>query len=244
MFFSVDIVTPTPGTNEPYKFSVPVLRHLLLDCEGSADTLDELTHEVTKVVHKAAEQHIAKGEALEQLDVGLKEFENSLFFPRDKNILLDIPMNDVINQKTAVELPTPFVNAISVFIQENPCFKDVESFIHRAINEKRSRLQSAGYIVHAKQLISEKVRTEPSEALLQYIVFLYTNGKQATKPSGAKLLINAGDRVIGAIKLLVEAHGSTEVLKEFYELIIEKKNFSDELLKLSANNYELHNCSS
>jgi len=244
MFFSVDIATPTPGSNEPYKFSVPVLSQLQLDCEGSADTLDELTHEITKVVHKAAEQHIAKGEALEQLDVGLNEFEKSIFFARDKNILLDIPMNDVIDKKTAVELPTPFVNAISDFIQENKCFKDVESFIHGAIKEKRQRLQSIDCIQQAKQAVLDKINIKPSEALLQYIVFLYTNGKQATKPCSAELCISAGDRVIEAIKLLVEAYGSTEVLKEFYELIIEKKNFSDELLKLSENNYEPHNCSS
>ena len=225
MLFSVDIATPKPGTDKPYKFCVPVLREFSLHCEGSAKTLDELNDEIKKVVHKGAEQHIAAGDNIEVLDVGFKKFERSIFFERDESIIIDIPMGDVINNKTSVELPTPFVDAISDFIKENPCFKDVESFIHRAVKEKRSRLLSADYIKHAKQTISDKINIKPPKHLLQYIVFLYTEGKQAAKPCYADLYFSAGDRVIGAIKLLVEAHGSTDVLKEFYENIVENNNF-------------------
>lgn len=221
MFFSVDIATPMPGTDEPYRFSVPVFDQFLIDCKGSANTVDDLSGEVTKAIHRAAEQHLAKGGEISQLDMKLQRFDSSVFFNRDDETRLDISMDDVIQNTTTIQLPTPLVAALNSLIEGNQYFNNVESFVLSAIADKRERMESERRIINAKKILADKLAVEKPEALEQYIVYLYTNGKQAPKPEEINLCL-LGDEVLDAIKLLTEAKGSPDVLKEYYEAINER----------------------
>jgi len=221
MFFSVDIATPMPGTDEPYRFSVPVFGQFLIDCKGSANTVDDLPGEVTKAIHRAAEQHLANDGEISQLDMKLHRFDRSALFVRDDAILLDISMDDVIQNTAAIQLPTPLVAALTSLIEGNQYFNNVESFVLSAIADKRERMKSVRRIINAKKVLADKLAVEKPEALEQYIVYLYTNGKQAPKPEKINLCL-LGDEVLDAIKLLTEAKGSPDVLKEYYEAINER----------------------
>ncbi|RZD19746.1 hypothetical protein [Pseudoalteromonas sp. MEBiC 03485] len=221
MFFSVDIATPMPGTDEPYRFSVPVFGQFLIDCKGSANTVDDLLGEVTKAIHRAAEQHLANDGEISQLDMKLHRFDSSFDFVRDDVILLDISMDDVIQNTAAIQLPTPLVEALTSLIEGNQYFNNVESFVLSAIADKRERMKSVRRIINAKKVLADKLAVEKPKALMQYIVYLYTNGKQAPKPEDIDLEL-LGAEVLDAIKLLTEAKGSPESLKEYYEPINER----------------------
>ncbi|HHV6918278.1 TPA: type II toxin-antitoxin system HicB family antitoxin [Haemophilus influenzae] len=132
MLFTIGIETPT-NENEAYGITVPALFTEEYSCFSAADTLEEISTQVTDAIHSILEMMFEDGIDINELqDKGYRHYQTQEDFNYcDTWLLLDVDISAYQGKRHRINISLPeyLIKRIDSRVASNPIYKDRSHFL-------------------------------------------------------------------------------------------------------------------